>query len=402
MPYLLSWHSERTVCLVCPPTGGWRLVEWGSLPQSSPPLARRMSSLLQFLLGLVLLVAGAETLVRGASKLAAAAGVSPLVVGLTIVAFGTSSPELAVSVQSSWRGQGDLALGNVVGSNIFNVLFILGVSALVTPLIVARQVIRQEVPVMILASVLLFVIAMDGRIGRLDAAVLAALLLAYTVFLVVQSRAHARMDTDDETGVQQDSGWDRHWTIQIALVLGGLCLLVLGSDMLVNAAIDFARAFGVSELVIGLTVVAAGTSMPEVATSVMASLRGHRDIAVGNVIGSNVFNILGVLGISGLVAPGFLEVAPSALAFDLPVMVAVALLCLPIFFTGSVITRGEGVLFLACYVAYTVFLILVAQGSPLLSIYRTLLIWVLMPVTFAVVLLVTIRAARGSRGRGAA
>lgn len=361
-----------------------------------------MSSLLQFLLGLVLLVAGAETLVRGASKLAAAAGVSPLVVGLTIVAFGTSSPELAVSVQSSWRGQGDLALGNVVGSNIFNVLFILGVSALVTPLIVARQVIRQEVPVMILASVLLFVIAMDGRIGRLDAAVLAALLLAYTVFLVVQSRAHARMDTDDETGAQQDSGWDRHWTIQIALVLGGLCLLVLGSDMLVNAAIDFARAFGVSELVIGLTVVAAGTSMPEVATSVMASLRGHRDIAVGNVIGSNVFNILGVLGISGLVAPGFLEVAPSALAFDLPVMVAVALLCLPIFFTGSVITRGEGVLFLACYVAYTVFLILVAQGSPLLSIYRTLLIWVLMPVTFAVVLLVTIRAARGSRGRGAA
>jgi cation:H+ antiporter len=361
-----------------------------------------MSSLLQFLLGLVLLVVGAETLVRGASKLAAAAGVSPLVVGLTIVAFGTSSPELAVSVQSSWRGQGDLALGNVVGSNIFNVLFILGVSALVTPLIVARQVIRQEVPVMILASVLLFVIAMDGRIGRLDAAVLAALLLAYTVFLVVQSRAHARMARDDETGVQQAAGWDRHWTIQIALVLGGLCLLVLGSDMLVNAAIDFARAFGVSELVIGLTVVAAGTSMPEVATSVMASLRGHRDIAVGNVIGSNVFNILGVLGVSGLVAPGFLEVAPSALAFDLPVMVAVALLCLPLFFTGSVITRGEGALFLACYVAYTVFLILAAQESPLLSIYRTLLIWVLVPVTFAVLLLVTIRAVRGSNGRGAA
>jgi cation:H+ antiporter len=361
-----------------------------------------MSSLLQFFLGLVLLVAGAETLVRGASKLAAAAGISPLVVGLTIVAFGTSSPELAVSVQSSWRGQGDLALGNVVGSNIFNVLFILGVSALVTPLIVARQVIRQEVPVMILASVLLFVIAVDGRIGRLDAAVLVALLLAYTVFLVVQSRAHARMDRDDETRVQQASGWDRHWTIQIALVLGGLCLLVLGSDRLVNAAIDFARAFGVSELVIGLTVVAAGTSMPEVATSVMASLRGHRDIAVGNVIGSNVFNILGVLGISGLVAPGFLEVAPSALAFDLPVMVAVALLCLPIFFTGSVITRGEGVLFLACYVAYTVFLILAAQESPLMSIYRILLIWVLMPVTFSVLLLVTIRAVRGSKGRGEA
>ncbi len=361
-----------------------------------------MSTLLQFVLGLGLLVAGAETLVRGASKLAAAAGISPLVVGLTIVAFGTSSPELAVSVQSSWRGQGDLALGNVVGSNIFNVLFILGVSALVTPLIVARQVIRQEVPVMILASVLLLVIAMDGRIGRLDAAVLAALLLGYTVFLVVQSRAQSRMDGDDEADVQPAAGWDRHWTIQVALVLGGLGLLVLGSGRLVNAAIDFARAFGVSELVIGLTIVAAGTSMPEVATSVMASIRGHRDIAVGNVIGSNVFNILGVLGISGLVAPGFLEVAPTALAFDLPVMVAVAFLCLPIFFTGSVITRGEGALFLACYVAYTIFLILGAQGSPLLSIYRAVLLWVLLPVTFGVLLLVTIRAVRRAKDSGAA
>ena len=167
-----------------------------------------------------------------------------------------------------------------------------------------------------------------------------------------------------------------------------------------NAAIGFARAFGVSELVTGLAIVAAGTSMPEVATSVMASIRGHRDIAVGNVIGSNVFNILGVLGISGLVAPGFLEVAPSVLEFDLPVMVAVALLCLPIFFTGSVITRGEGALFLACYVAYAVFLILAAQESPLLSFYRTLLIWVLMPVTFAVLLFVTIKAVRRSRGGG--
>jgi len=361
-----------------------------------------MPGLLQFLLGLVLLVAGAEALVRGASRLAVAAGISPLVVGLTIVAFGTSSPELAVSVQSSLRGQGDLALGNVIGSNIFNVLFILGLSALVTPLIVARQVIRQEVPVMILVSLLLLGIALDGRIGRLDAAVLVCLLLAYTVFLVVQSRAQARMHGNDEAGAQKASGWDRHWTVQIALVLGGLGLLVLGSDQLVNAAIGFARAFGVSELVIGLTIVAAGTSMPEVATSVMASIRGHRDIAVGNVIGSNVFNILGVLGISGLVAPGFLEVAPSALAFDLPVMVAVALLCLPIFFTGSVITRGEGALFLACYVAYTALLIMAAQESPLLSLYRTLLIWGLMPGTFAVLLFITIRAVRRSRGSGSA
>ncbi len=359
-----------------------------------------MPDLLQFLLGLVLLVVGAEALVRGASRLAIAAGISPLVVGLTIVAFGTSSPELAVSAQSSWRGQGDLAMGNVIGSNIFNVLFILGVSALVTPLIVARQVIRQEVPVMILVSLLLVGLALDGRIGRLDAAVLACLLLAYTVFLILQSRAQARMNDNDGLGAQEAASWARHWTVQVALVLGGLGLLVLGSNLLVDASIGFARAFGVSELVIGLTIVAAGTSMPEVATSVMASIRGHRDIAVGNVIGSNVFNILGVLGVSGLVAPGFLEVAPSALAFDLPVMVAAALLCLPIFFTGSVITRGEGALFLACYVAYTVFLVLAAQESPLLSLYRTLLIWGLIPVTIAVLVLVTIRAVRGAKRRG--
>ncbi len=355
-----------------------------------------MLTVLQFLLGLVLLVVGAEALVRGASKLAVAAGLTPLVIGLTIVAFGTSSPELAVSVQSSWRGQGDLALGNVVGSNIFNVLFILGVSALITPLVVARQVVRQEAPVMILMSVLLLAVALDGAVGRLDATVLVALLLAYTVFLVARSRAEAATQGKSEVSSQGAGGWDSHWTAQTALILIGLGLLVLGSDWLVNAAIDFARTLGVNELIIGLTIVAAGTSMPEVATSVMAAIRGHRDIAVGNVIGSNLFNILGVLGVSGLIAPSPLVVSPTALAFDLPVMVAVALLCLPIFFSGSVISRGEGALFLACYAAYTVFLILRSQESPLLPIYQALLIYLLLPVTFLALLFVSIRAWRQS------
>ncbi len=355
-----------------------------------------MLTVLQFFLGLVLLVVGAEALVRGASKLAVAAGITPLVIGLTIVAFGTSSPELAVSVQSSWHGQGDLALGNVVGSNIFNVLFILGVSALITPLVVARQVVRQEAPVMILMSVLLLAVALDGAVGRLDATVLVALLLAYTVLLVARSQAEAATQGRSEVSSQRAEGWDSHWAAQIALILIGLGLLVLGSDWLVNAAIDFARALGVSELIIGLTIVAAGTSMPEVATSVMAAIRGHRDIAVGNVIGSNVFNILGVLGVSGLIAPSPLMVSPTALAFDLPVMVAVALLCLPIFFSGSVISRGEGALFLACYAAYTVFLILRSQESPLLPIYQSLLIYVLLPVTFLALLFVSIRAWRQS------
>jgi cation:H+ antiporter len=249
---------------------------------------------------------------------------------------------------------------------------------------------------MILMSVLLLAVALDGAVGRLDATVLVALLLAYTVFLVARSRAEAATQGKSEVSSQGAGGWDSHWTAQTALILIGLGLLVLGSDWLVNAAIDFARALGVSELIIGLTIVAAGTSMPEVATSVMAAIRGHRDIAVGNVIGSNLFNILGVLGVSGLIAPSPLVVSPTALAFDLPVMVAVALLCLPIFFSGSVISRGEGALFLACYAAYTVFLILRSQESPLLPIYQALLIYLLLPVTFLALLFVSIRAWRQS------
>ncbi len=349
--------------------------------------------MLWFALGLIALVVGAELLVRGASKLAMSFGISPLVVGLTVVAFGTSAPELAVSVQSAWSGQVDIALGNVVGSNIFNVLFILGASALIVPLVVHQQIIRQEVPVMIVASLLLWAMAVDGGISRWEGVLLAGLVVGYTIVIIRQSRretAAVRAEYDEafEGGAQ---GWDAHWGMQILLILAGLALLVLGSNWLVEAAVAFAKYLGVSELVIGLTIVAAGTSLPEVATSILAAIRGERDIAVGNVVGSCIFNILAVLGISSSVAPSDLAVAPAMLAFDLPVMMAVAVACLPIFFTGHLIARWEGALFLAYYVAYTAYLILDASGHDAQAGFSAVMGGFVLPLTALTLLVLSWR-----------
>jgi cation:H+ antiporter len=352
-----------------------------------------------FALGLVALVAGAELLVRGASKLSLSFGISPLVVGLTVVAFGTSAPEMAVSVQSALSGQVDIAIGNVVGSNIFNVLFILGASALITPLIVNQQLIRQEVPVMIAVSLLAWALAADGGIGRWDGILLFSLIVAYTVLLVRQSRreTQAVRAEYDEAFADVRSGWDAHWGVQVALILGGLALLVLGSRWLVEAAVAFAQYLGVSELVIGLTIVAAGTSLPEVATSILAAIRGERDIAVGNVVGSNIFNILAVLGLSATVAPASLTVSPAVLAFDIPVMVAVAVACLPIFFTGNLIARWEGFLFLAYYAAYTAYLIMLATRHDALGPFSSVMGTFVLPITAVTLVLLAYRHARAKR-----
>jgi cation:H+ antiporter len=350
-------------------------------------------SLVFFVLGLLALVAGASLLVRGAAKLAISFGISPLVVGLTVVAFGTSAPETAVSVGAALRGSSDIAVGNVVGSNIFNVLFILGLTALIAPLVIHRQLVRQEVPIMIGASVILAVMSLDGRIGRFDAALLAGLLVAYTVFLVVQSRRAGIEENGAPLGeLPAASRWDRHWSVQVLLVAAGLVLLVLGADWLVDSAVAFARALGVSDLVIGLTVVAAGTSLPEVATSVVATLRGERDIAVGNVVGSNTFNILGCLGVSGLVAQGGLLVSPPLLSFDLWVMLATALACFPIFVTGRQIARWEGSLFLLYYVAYAMFLILAATHDVALRGYADTMLEYVLPLTVIVLVVSLLRA----------
>ncbi|MCM5682319.1 calcium/sodium antiporter [Schlegelella sp. S2-27] len=352
-------------------------------------------NLLLFLLGLAALVAGAELLVRGAARLALSFGVSPLVVGLTIVAFGTSAPEVAVSIGAVASGTTDLAVGNVVGSNIFNVLLILGLAALISPLCVHVQIIRQEVPMMTAATLVLAVLVLDGQLSRAEAGLLLAVLIAYSVFLVRQSRAAPPEEQAEYEKSASHSRWDRHWAVQWLLVAGGLVLLVLGSDWLVEAAVAFAQALGVSDVVIGLTVVAAGTSMPEVATSVMATLRGERDIAVGNVIGSNLFNILGCLGVSGLVASGGLAVPPAVLHFDLWVMTAAMLACLPVFMTGREIARWEGAVFLGYYLAYTAYLILAAQQHAALGAYSQVMMSFVIPLTIVTLVAVMIRPRPG-------
>ena len=354
--------------------------------------------------GLVLLVIGAEILVRGASRLASSLGISPLVIGLTIVAFGTSAPEMAVSIDAAWAGQADLALGNVVGSNIFNVLFILGVSALVAPLVVSQQLVRLDVPLMIAASIVVLLMGMDNKISRIDGVILFAAVLAYTFFLIRQSRRESSALVTEQyvaevgaAGAQNGSALMQYLK-DGAMILGGLALLVLGAQWLVDSAVQIAQYLGMSELVIGLTIVAAGTSMPELATSVIASLRGERDIAVGNVVGSNIFNLLAVLGLSSIVAPDGVQVADAALAFDIPVMVGVALICLPIFFTGFLISRLNGALFLFYYVAYTAYLLMAAQQHESLQTFGTAMVWFVMPAT--VIMLVTL-AWRYQRSRNA-
>ena len=349
-------------------------------------------------LGLVVLTAGAELLVRSATKLAVAAGISPLVVGLTVVAFGTSSPELVVSLQSTLTGQPDVALGNVLGSNIFNVLFILGISALIIPLAVSQQLVRFEVPLMVGLSVAVLLFAYDGRIGRLDGLLLTIGLISYTLWGIVKSRreqASIKAEYEAEFGVKPGETSLRGTLLSVVVLIAGLGLLVLGSRWFIESAVDIARQFGVSELVIGLTIVSVGTSLPEVATSIMAAIRGERDIAVGNIVGSNLFNIMAVLGITSLVSAEGVAVSRAAFELDIPVMIAVAFACLPIFFTGHLIARWEGALFLAYYIAYTAFIVVAATVPSLTGAFAFVMLGIVVPLTVITLITSVVRALRG-------
>jgi cation:H+ antiporter len=329
--------------------------------------------------GLAVLTGGAELLVRGASRLASSLGVSALVVGLTVVSFGTSAPELVVSLTSALEGNADIAVGNVVGSNIFNVLLILGLSAAITPLVVAAKLVRIDAPIMIGTALAALAMAWDGRVSRFEGALLTAGLVGFMLFCIRGARkesAAVKAEFDEQAPQAPVKRW-----VCVVQVLAGLALLVAGSNLFVDAATAIAKAFGVSELVIGLTIVAAGTSMPEVATSVMAAIKGERDIAVGNVVGSNIFNVLGVLGPTALVAQGGIGVAPAALAFDFPVMIAVSVACLPILFTGYTIARWEGWLLLGYYVAYTAYLGLAASEHDALPFLSATMAWFVVPLT---------------------
>lgn len=340
--------------------------------------------------GLVLLVGGGELLVRGASRLAAAVRISPLVIGLTVVAFGTSAPELAVAVQAALAGSADLAIGNVVGSNILNILLILGISALIVPLVVSSQLVRWDVPVMIAASLLVPVVGWDGNINRLEGAVLFGGVVAYTWWCIRQSRKESR-EVQDEFAQEWPNASDqpRVRIADLVILVVGMILLGGGSRLLIGGSVKIAESFGVSELVIGLTIIAAGTSLPEVVTSLVAAIRGERDIAVGNVVGSNIFNVLCVLGLASVIAPAGVGVSSAALRFDIPVMITVAAACLPIFLTGHLISRWEGGLFFFYYLAYTSYLVLNATSNDLSHALRDVMLVFVIPLT-AVTLAVTL------------
>jgi cation:H+ antiporter len=341
---------------------------------------------------LCLLVAGGELLVRGASRLAAAVGVSPLVIGLTVVAFGTSSPEAAVSLRSSLAGQPDIALGNVVGSNICNVLLVLGLSAAIAPLVVARQLVQLDVPLMIGASVALFFVSLDGRVSFADGAFLFSALLVYVVWSIRESRREP-----DQNSKAPRNAPPLRLTVYVGIAALGLLLLSLGANRLVASAVAMARNWHLSELVIGLTIVAVGTSLPELTTSAVAAFRGERDLAVGNAVGSNIFNVLFVLGLSAIVAPEGIAVSRAAVGFDIPIMIAVAVACLPVFFTDHLIARWEGVLFVFYFGAYMAYLILAAAQHEAIQGFNLLMVYFVIPITVLTLVVLALRAHRSQR-----
>jgi len=352
-----------------------------------------------FIAGLALLIIGAEALVRGSSRLAAGMGISPLVIGLTVVALGTSSPELAVGVKAALSGRADIVMGNVVGSNILNVLLVIGLSALIAPLAVSQKLVRFDVPLMIGVSAVVLLLSLDGTISRAEGAGLAAALALYVCFMIWQSRSESDEVREEYESKYGAAGLGKTGLMRSAVpVVAGLGMLVLGSHWLVESAVSFARFLGVSELVIGLTVVAVGTSLPEVVTSVIAAARGERDIAVGNVVGSNLFNLLGVLGAAGMSAPSGIEVSGAVIGFDIPVMIAVAFACLPIFFSGGEISRWEGGLLLGYYAAYTLYLFLAASRHDALPGFSAVMLYFAIPITLLTVGVIALRELRVRRG----
>lgn len=302
--------------------------------------------------GLVMLFIGAEGLIRGSSNLAIKIGITPLVVGLTVVAFGTSTPELVVSLKAALLGNSSISLGNVVGSNIANIALILGVAALIRPLDVHANVIMREIPIMILITVLFLFLLIDGELGFIDGLIFVIGLVIYLIVNVLLARKEKNPEVDSEfkEGLKSKLGVP----VSIVLMLAGLGLLILGANLFVQSAVAIAKMFNVSDAIIGLTIVAIGTSLPELITSIVASYKKEADIAIGNVVGSNIFNILGILGITALIIP----ISSVGLGYvDLGVMLFTAIILFPLSRTGFSISRFEGAILLVGYAGYIFYLL---------------------------------------------
>lgn len=338
--------------------------------------------------GLVLLIAGGEFLVRGASTIATKAGLSPLVIGLVVVSAATSAPEFAVTVGSVVNDEPDLAIGNVIGSNIANILLILGIAAVVSPLVIKRQLVRFDMPVMVFISALLLTFSLDGSIGLLDGIILLAILVAHIIVSIILGRKSESNSNAEKESLPLNSEPVSLW-LALVLLVAGVGLLVVGSQLLVTGAVGIATALGVSSLVIGLTVVAIGTSLPELATSIVALRKGETDMAVGNVVGSNIFNIGLVLGLPAIIFGDGLPVPPSAIAIDLPLMLAAAVALMPIAFTGFIVARWEGSLFFSLYSAYTLYLVLDSTGHDATEGFSQAMLWFVLPLVVATLIAVT-------------
>jgi cation:H+ antiporter len=309
-------------------------------------------SLLLITVGLVLLYFGAEGLVRGSASLAYRLRVSPLTIGLTIVAFGTSMPEFVVSTQTALSGHGDISIGNIVGSNIFNIAFILGISSMIRPLKIKWQLIRIDTPIMILAAVIFWFFLGDFRLSREEGSLFFGLILLYILMNFYFGKRQKKQNSASSSISMPPTL--KNVYLEIAFIIGGLAILVVGANALIKGSVELARRIGLSEAVIGLTIIAAGTSLPELATSAVAAFRKESDIAVGNVVGSNIFNILGILGFSALLAP---INGPGIRPIDIYLMLGVSVALLPLMWTGFTLKRWEGVFLLLIYVSYMVYLL---------------------------------------------
>jgi cation:H+ antiporter len=316
---------------------------------------------LLFLGGLVVVVLGAEMLLRGATRIATLLRISPIVIGLTVVSVGTSAPELAVGLTAAHEGKGPLAVGNIAGTNIVNILLILGLSAAIRPLPTRSLSVRLDVPVMIATAVALLVMAMDGVLTRAEGLGLLLAAVVYTVALVQLSRQEApdtRLAFRDALAAQAPPRVNlptgaAAWAWNGALLLVGMALAVLGAELLVAGAVELAKAYGVSDAFIGLSIVAIGTSAPELVTTMISTLRNDRDVAIGNLIGSSIYNVLVILGLTMVAAPtSGVDVSAEVLWIDLPLAALVAIVCLPVFRSDRLVSRREGIGFVLAYAAY--------------------------------------------------
>lgn len=338
-------------------------------------------NLLTLLIGFPLLILGAELLVRGASRLAVAGGISPYVVGLTIVAFGTSTPELAVNMLAIFKPEvsTEIVTGNIVGSNISNILLVLGLAALAAPLRVARALLHTSLPIMIGTAILIYLTGQDGTVDRLEGGLLFLAALVYTVAVTISSHRGAKAVRSGASVTEnvkpRATGRVQHISFNLLNILSGFVLLLVGANLIVSGATGLAQLLGVSELIIGLTIVAVGTSLPEVAASVIASRRGKPEIALGNVVGSNIYNVLLVRGLSSAVAPQGLAVPAEALRFDIPLLIGISIACVPIFSTQLRISRSEGLLLFAYYMAYGTYLYLLPDHHRHIEPFSGVLIY---------------------------